>query len=110
MRRATQSSALSNGGSSSFQIYKRALLEVRPYWPHLGAILVLGLLATPVALLLPLPLKLVVDSVIGSSEMPEFLWYLGGATASTSKNATLAFAVLLLLAVTVLNLLQRFGQ
>ena len=42
MRRATQSSALSNGGSSSFQIYKRALLEVRPYWPHLGSILDAG--------------------------------------------------------------------
>jgi ABC-type bacteriocin/lantibiotic exporter with double-glycine peptidase domain len=41
------------------------LLEIaRPYRLHLGGMLVISLAATPLALLTPLPLKIVVDSVV----------------------------------------------
>src|SRR5947208_1899736 len=46
-------------------LYRRLLLEARPFWPHIGGLFLLELLATPIALLLPVPLVLVVDSVIG---------------------------------------------
>jgi hypothetical protein len=36
---------------------QRVLQQARPLWPHLGGILLLTLIATPLALLLPLPLK-----------------------------------------------------
>ena len=51
---------------NSFELYRRLLLEVRPYYTHIGAILLITLLSPPLALLIPLPLKIAVDSVIGS--------------------------------------------
>src|SRR4029453_13566255 len=40
--------------------------EARPYCWHLAALFSLGLLGTPLALLTPVPVKIAVDSVIGS--------------------------------------------
>ena len=40
-----------------FAIVRRLFLEARTYWPHIFGILLLDLLATPLALLAPLPLK-----------------------------------------------------
>src|SRR5207245_5554890 len=53
----------------------------------------LGLLAPPLALLTPLPLKIAVDSVIGSRPLPHFLrgWLPQALTGSDS--ALLALAV-----------------
>jgi len=53
----------------------RVLQQARPLWPHLAGILFLTLISTPFALLLPLPLKLVVDSVIGHQPAPALLTY-----------------------------------
>ena len=91
--------------SSAFDLYKRALFQVRPYWPNLTAILLLGLLAIPIALMLPVPLKIAVDSVLGSHPLPGVL-----AFAADSKSAVLRLAVGLLLVMTIANLTQRFGQ
>jgi ATP-binding cassette subfamily B protein len=54
-------------------LYRRLLLQARPQWSLILAILLLGLLSTPLALLKPFPLKLAVDSVIGSEPLPKFL-------------------------------------
>jgi ATP-binding cassette subfamily B protein len=54
-------------------IYGRVLREARRYWPHLGGMLALSLLSTPLGLLQPVPLKLAIDSVIGSEPMPALL-------------------------------------
>jgi ATP-binding cassette, subfamily B, bacterial len=57
------------------------LLELtHPYKWHLDAIVLLGLLAAAaLRLLAPLPLKIVVDSVIGSEDLPHPLNILFGA-------------------------------
>lgn len=54
-------------------IYWRALKEARPWYPQLLFIIVLGLLATPIALLAPIPVKIIVDSVLGDKPLPSFL-------------------------------------
>jgi ATP-binding cassette, subfamily B, bacterial len=59
--------------SSPLQIYRRALREARAFWPHLATILFLGLLETPLGLLTPLPMKVVIDSVIGGATPPPWL-------------------------------------
>ncbi len=59
-----------NNKVSALAVYRRAFKEVRPFWPHLGVILILGLAATPIALLTPLPLKIIVDSVLGQQPLP----------------------------------------
>jgi len=58
---------------STFEVYRRLLLEARPYWPHILAIFLLSLLSTPLSLLAPLPLKIAVDSVLGSDPLPLLL-------------------------------------
>jgi ATP-binding cassette subfamily B protein len=58
---------------ASAAIYYRLIAEARPFWPHLAGYVLLSLLATPLALLLPLPLKLAVDSIVGSHPPPAWL-------------------------------------
>lgn len=61
------------GKSSAFRVYFRALAEARAFWRHLALILVLGLLETPLGLLTPMPMKVVVDSVVGGASPPAWL-------------------------------------
>jgi ATP-binding cassette subfamily B protein len=86
------------------------LCQARPYWPHIAGIFLLSLLSTPLALLTPLPLKIAVDSVIGSEPMPGFLAALLPVTVSGSKTATLTFAVGLLIGIALLSQLQGLGS
>ena len=48
----------------------RLLRIGRPFWASIFTIFLLDLLATPLALLTPLPLKLVVDNVLSSEPLP----------------------------------------
>jgi ATP-binding cassette, subfamily B, bacterial len=75
---------------SDLAIYRRAVLEARPYWPHIGLYFLVGLLASPLALLTPWPLKIVTDSV------------LGGDPASSSAEALSPGVILLLAALMVI--------
>lgn len=99
----------SEEGYTARVLYGRALRQVRPYWPHLSLILLLGLIATPIALLTPLPLKIAVDSVIGSHPLPGPLASIWPADA-TSKDTVVLVLLALLMIITLANLAQRFGQ
>jgi ATP-binding cassette subfamily B protein len=55
---------------SDLSLMKRLLGQARPYWGHLAAALALGLLAAPLNLLNPVPLKIVIDNVLGSEPLP----------------------------------------
>ena len=46
----------------SMTLYRRLLAQARPYWPHVLAYLLLSLLATPITLLAPVPLKVAVPT------------------------------------------------
>jgi ATP-binding cassette subfamily B protein len=89
-------------------LFRRLLGEARPYWPHLLAVLFLNLLATPLTLLTPIPLKIVVDSVVGSEPLPEAVraFLPEGMTAGTPL---LVFATGLLLAIAGLNHLRELA-
>jgi ATP-binding cassette subfamily B protein len=87
-------------------LYRRLVQQVRPYWLHLAALFGVGLLASPIALLTPVPLKIVVDSVLGSRPLPAYLQPVVPAEALRSSTAILAIAIGLLLAVTLLGQLQ----
>ena len=77
-------------------LYWRLFQQARPYWRHLTALFLLSLLAPPLALLMPLPLKIAVDSVIGSHPLPAFLAAWLPPSLTQSPNAILLVAVLLL--------------
>jgi ATP-binding cassette subfamily B protein len=57
----------------SLWLVRRLLEQTRPYWRWIGLLLVVSLLATPLALLQPLPVMLAVDSVLGSQPPPGWL-------------------------------------
>jgi ATP-binding cassette, subfamily B, bacterial len=88
-------------------LYRRLLREARPCWPHIGGIFVLGLLATPIALLTPLGLKIAVDSGLGSDPLPSFLDPIAPDAGSTM--AILVFAAGLMVAVALLDQVQQVG-
>ena len=82
-------------------LYRRLLRQARPYWMHLGVLFALGLATTPVALLVPLPLKIVVDSVLGDRPLPGPLagWF---PAAAQSPAAALTLAIVLLVGIALL--------
>jgi len=90
-------------------LYRRVFRQARPYWPHVLGVFVLGLLASPIALLTPVPLKIVVDSVLGTRPLPPVLRALVPASVGSSAAATLAVAIALLLAVTALGQVQSLA-
>ena len=75
-------------------LFKRLLHQARPFWLHIFGIFLMGLLATPLMLLGPLPLKIAVDSVVGSDPVPGFLDPLlpGWLTGSTIRLLAMAAA------------------
>src|SRR2546423_15033946 len=58
---------------SDLALYRRLLRQARPYWLHLAGLFAIGLLASPLALLDPVPLKIVFDSVLGSHPLPAYV-------------------------------------
>jgi ATP-binding cassette subfamily B protein len=91
-------------------IYRRLLGQSRRYWPHIGATFLLSLFSTPLTLLTPVPLKIAVDSVIGSHPLPGYVAWLLPAGARSSHVAILALAAGLLVFVEVLSQLQSLGN
>ncbi len=87
----------------------RLLLMARPYWVHILGLLLLNLCSSPLGLLYPLPLKIAVDSAIGSNPIPRFLDPFLPAAATQSKAAVLAAAVILLMVVALLTHLQSLA-
>ena len=90
-------------------LYRRPLRQVRPYGPHIAGIFLLNLLAIPLTLLTPLPLKLAVDHVLGSRPLPGALAALlpGAARAGVGL---LALAAGLAVAVALLGQLQGLAS
>ena len=53
-------------------LFRFLVQQGRPYSGHLAAILALSLLSAPLALLAPVPLKVAIDSAVGSRPPPGF--------------------------------------
>jgi ATP-binding cassette subfamily B protein len=90
-------------------LYRRLLRQAQPSWLLIAGILVLDLLATPLALLTPVPLAIAVDSVLGGEPLPGILgrWALAG---SLSSQTILILAAILLVTIALLSQLQSLGS
>ena len=82
-------------------LYRWLLGELRPYWRGIAGVVVLSFAATPLSLLAPLPLKIAVDTVIGSQPIPDGLAPL--LPAAASKTAVLIAAAAMLAIVSLLT-------
>jgi len=93
-------------GSADRSIYSRLLIEAKPYWLAMVGYFLLTLLEIPLALLLPVPIKIEVDSVLGSHPLPWFLTPLIPAGSEHSIAFLLIFPAALLITIALLNQLQ----
>jgi ATP-binding cassette, subfamily B, bacterial len=84
---------------------KRAFEDLRPYLLPLVALLIISLLAVPTALIFPLPIKLLVDNVLGSQPLPGYLTIFVGS--QISKSFAISLAISILLGAAVLTYLQN---
>src|SRR3954453_11689735 len=90
-------------------LYRRLLHESRPYRARIVTLVGLSLLATPLALLLPLPLKIAVDSVVGDHPLPGFMAAMLPASVEHSKSAVLVAVAALLVAIAMAQQLLRLA-
>src|SRR6059036_507246 len=95
---------------SDVALYRRLLRQTRPYWLHLTVLFGIGLAASPIALLNPVPLKIVVDSVLGSRPLPAYLQAAVPTALLQSPATVLAIAVGLLVVVAALGQLQGLAN
>ena len=91
-------------------LYRRLLGQARPYWLHFAALFGLGLVASPIALLNPVPLKIVVDSVLGGRPLPAFLQTVLPAVAGQTPAAILLVAIGLLVVVAAVGQAQGLAS
>ncbi len=88
--------------SADHRVLARIVEFARPYWLKIAGTFVLSLAVVPLTLLTPFPLKVVVDSVIGSKSLPPLLdaslrWIGGGPYVVLTAMALLLVAITLLL-------------
>ena len=97
-------------GYTDITLYRRLVQRTRPYWLHMLGIFLLGLLATPLSLLAPIPLAIAVDSVIGAKSPPGLLDPLLPASVKESDAMLLAVAAVLVVVIALLSHLQEIGS
>ncbi|HZU35666.1 MAG TPA: ABC transporter ATP-binding protein [Gemmataceae bacterium] len=90
--------------SSDLALCRRLLRQVRPYGLLIAGSFLVSVLASPLALLTPLPYKIVLDSALDSRPLPPFLQIL--FPAAPGDSAVLVLAAGLCLAVALLTQFQ----
>jgi len=95
--------------SKDLAMLGRLLRQARLYWPHLAGIFCLEVLATPLSLLMPVPLMLAVDSVVGDKPLPKILSALLPAGAVATGAGRLGVIAALVIVFTALTQAQKLG-
>jgi ATP-binding cassette, subfamily B, bacterial len=96
---------------TDWTLYRRLLCQARPYWPHIAGLFLLSLLASPLALVTPLPLKMAVDSIVGPhQQIPGPLAALLPEAVTHSHAAMLVVAAVLSVIIALLTQLQQLGS
>ena len=98
------------GRNHNRRLARRILGEARPFWPAITTIFILDLLSTPLLLLTPLPLKIAVDSVLGSHPLPDLLRLITPEPLTASFWGLLGLVVLLQVMVVLLTQLQELAS
>jgi len=101
---------MSQSNYGDLALYRRLFRDAIPLWPHFIGLLLVSLLSSPLVLLTPVPLKIAVDSVIGSKPLPGFLDPLVPQSFSDDRDLLLIFAVALLVVVYLLKHVQDASQ
>ena len=97
---------MSDATGKNKRMSRRILRQLRPFWPQILLLLVIDLLATPLLLLTPIPLKIAVDSVIDSHPLPGFVDAFLPASVVSSAVALLVVVAVFQVLIVLLSELQ----
>ncbi|MCZ7525868.1 MAG: ABC transporter ATP-binding protein/permease [Acidimicrobiia bacterium] len=95
---------------SRLWVWRRLRSEVGPYSKHILLLLLISLLATPLALITPLPLKIAVDNVLGDDATPGWLARVLPGSTEDSSDVLLGAAAMLMVLVVLLRELQSMAS
>jgi ATP-binding cassette, subfamily B, bacterial len=98
------------GAGKDRRITRRIASQLAPFWKQIAVLFTVDLLATPLLLLTPIPLKIAVDSVIGSDPVPGVIDALVPGQATSGSVALLAVVAALLVLIVVLTELQSLAS
>ena len=87
-------------------ILRQAFADLRAYFWPLLLLLIISLVAVPITLITPIPIKVLVDYVLGSQTIPSYLAIFSRGS-QISKVSALWLAIGLIVAVAFLNYLQN---
>ena len=90
-------------------LYRRLLGEARPFWGSLTSLFFLSLLAAPLGLLMPIPVTIVIDHVLGDKPIQPLLGFFLPASVEASKDALLWTAAGAIVCIALLTQLQQLG-
>ncbi len=96
--------------SVDLRLHRMLAAQARPAWRRVATLFIVGLLATPLALLTPLPLKIAVDSVLDARPLPAFLDGLVPAAVTGSATTLLVLAAGLAVLIALLSQLQDLAS
>ena len=82
---------------------RRLLSELRPYMLSILFVFAISLTAIPLALVSPLPIKIIVDNVVGTQPLPGYLRIITTDSSQVSAQALVAIAIGILVVGTVLS-------
>lgn len=88
---------------SVVSLLKKITRQVKPFWGHLIGLFFLNILASPVTLLKPFALKIIIDSAFGSKPLPAFIAFFFPPGFDFSFQAVLITAVVFTLIVALLD-------
>jgi len=93
--------------NSSFKLIRRILLEAKPFWSAIIGLFFLNLLATPIALLKPLAMKILIDSGFGSQPVPGFISLFFPANFQFTFTAVVVIAATFFVVVSLIDNLNN---
>ena len=82
---------------SILQLLKKTFHEARTFWPHITFLFVIKLLATPLALMGPVAIAILIDSAFGSVALPAFVKFFFPANYEFSFNIIIAISASILI-------------
>src|SRR6266536_1646501 len=91
---------MSDATGNNSRMSRRILRQIAPFWRQIALLLLVDLLATPLLLLTPIPLKIAIDTVIDSHPLPGFVdAFLPASVVSSSITLLVVVAVMQVLVV-----------
>jgi ATP-binding cassette subfamily B protein len=93
----------SKGKRSTVGSVKRIMLQSRRFWPHLGLLFLLSILAAPVALLKPFALKLLIDSGFGTQPVPRAISFFFPSGFNFSFGSVVIIATVFVIIVALID-------